>query len=84
MINREKYVEKDQDIIHASTYPEVEVVIQPKEMVLVSGIMLVDILEKFDLIKALVKKVFVVLYDLYTDINACVEVMCLYCFAKSC
>lgn len=68
----------------ASTYPEVEVVIQSKEMVFVSRIMLVDILEKFDFIKALVKKVFVVLYDLYTDINAGVEVMCLYCFAKSC
>ena len=53
-------------------------------MIFVSRIMLVDILEKFDLIKALIKKVFVVLYDLYTNINAGVEVMCLYCFAKSC
>lgn len=77
-------IEKNKDIIHASTYAEVEVVIESQDMVLVSRIMLVDILEKFDLIKALIEKVFVVLYDLYTDINACVEVMCLYCFAKSC
>lgn len=44
--------------------------------------MLIDILKKLDLIKALVKEVFVVFYNLNTNIHACVQVMSLYSFAK--
>lgn len=51
-------------------------------MIFVGRIMLVHKLEKFYLIKALVKKIFVVFYYLYTDINATVEVMRLYSFAE--
>nr|AFK48800.1 unknown [Lotus japonicus] len=44
--------------------------------------MLIDILEKLDLIKALVEEVFVVLYNFNTNIHACMQVMSLYSFAK--
>lgn len=64
------------------TYTIVEVIIQPQNMIFVGRIMLVHKLEKLYLIKALVKKIFVVLYNLYTDINATVKIMCLYSFAE--
>lgn len=51
-------------------------------MVLVSGIMLVDILEKLYFIKALVKEIFIVLYDLYTNIHASVKIVSLDSFTK--
>ena len=44
--------------------------------------MLIDIIEKLDLIKALIKKVFVVLYNFNTNMHASMQVMSLYGFAK--
>lgn len=64
------------------TYSIVEVIIQAKNMVLVSRVVLIDILEKLYLIKALIKKILVVLYDLYTNIHASMQVMCLNSFAE--
>lgn len=66
------------------TYPVVKVIIQPEKMVFVSRIMLVDILQKFYLVKTLVKEVFVILYDFYTDVHSCLQVMRLYGFTESC
>lgn len=65
------------------TYTIVKVIIQSQNMIFVGRIVLVDKLEKLYLIKALVKKIFVVFYNLHTDIHASVEVMCLYSFAES-
>lgn len=75
---------KSIDIINLSitAYSIVEIIIQTQKMVFVSGIMLVDILEKLYLIEALIKKIFVVLNNFHTNIHACVKVMCLYSFAK--
>lgn len=65
------------------TYSIVEVIVQAQKVVFVCRIMLVDILEKLYLIKALVKKILVVFYDFHTNIHARMQVMCLYSFAKS-
>lgn len=65
-----------------STYSIIEVIIQPKNMILVSRIMFVHILEKLYFIKALIKKILVVLYDFHTNIHASVQVMCLNSFAE--
>jgi hypothetical protein len=51
-------------------------------VILVSRIMLIDILEKFDLIKALIKEILVVLYNFNTNIDTCVQIMSLYSFTK--
>ncbi len=51
-------------------------------MVLVNWVILIDVLEKLDLIKALVKEVLVILYDFHAYIHSCMQVMCLYCFAE--
>jgi hypothetical protein len=53
-------------------YPIVEVVIQTQKVVLVSRIMLVNKLQKLDLIKALIEKIFVVFYYFNAYIHSCV------------
>jgi hypothetical protein len=52
------------------TYAVVKVIIQPKNMILVSRIMFVYKLEKLYLIKTLIKEVLVVLDNLNTNIHA--------------
>lgn len=64
------------------TYSIVEIVIQPKKMILVARIMFIYILEQLYFIKALIKKILVILYNFHTYIHASVQVMCLYSFAE--
>lgn len=64
------------------TYSIIKVVIQSEKMVFVTRIMLVDELKKLYLIKTLIKKIFVVLYDLYTNIHTSMKVMSLNGFAE--
>lgn len=65
-----------------SFYPIVEVIIQAQNVILVRRIMPVDIFQKLDFIKALIKKIFIVLYDFHTYIHSGVQVMCLNSFAE--
>ena len=66
----------------AQIYPVVEVIIQTQKVVLISRIMLVNILQKLDLIKALIKKIFVIFYYFDTNIHSCVQIMRLDSFAE--
>lgn len=64
------------------TYSIVEVIIQAKKMILVTRIMFIYILEQLYFIEALIKKIFVVLYNFHTYIHAGVQIMCLNSFAE--
>lgn len=64
------------------TYSIIEIIIQPKDMILVSRIMLVHILEQLNFIKALIKEILVVFYNFHTYIHASVQIMCLDSFAE--
>ena len=66
----------------AQIYPVVEVIIQTQKVVLIGRIMLVNILQKLDLIKALIKKIFVIFYYFDTNIHSCVQIMRLDSFAE--
>lgn len=60
----------------------IEIVVEPENMVLVTRVMLVDVFEKLNFIKTLIKEVFIVLNDLHAYIHSCMQVMCLNCFAE--
>ena len=63
--------------VKAQFYPIVEVIIRTQKVVLVSMIMLVSILQKPDLIKALIGKIFAIFYNFNTYTHPCVQIMCL-------
>lgn len=63
-------------------YSVIEIVVEAKDMMLVSRVMPVDVLQKLYLIKTLVKEVLVVFYDLHADIHASVQVMRLDSFTE--
>lgn len=49
---------------------------------LITRVMLIDIFQKLYLIKALIKKILIIFYDLHAYIHSCVEIMSLYCFTE--
>ncbi len=63
-------------------YPVVEVIVEPQEMVLVTRVILVDVLEKLDFVKTLIKEVFIILDYLHAHIHTCVQIVGLYGFAE--
>jgi hypothetical protein len=68
--------------VKAQLHPILEVIIRTQKVVLVSMIMLVSILQKPDLIKALIGKMFAIFYNLNTHTHSCVQIMCLDGFAE--
>ena len=81
-LDRKITLKKDLSRVKAQIYPIVEVIIQTQKVVFVSWIMLVNILQELDLIKALIEKIFVIFYNFNTYIHSCVQIMCLDGFAE--
>lgn len=51
-------------------------------MMLITRVVLIDIFQKLYLIKALIKKILIIFYNLHAYIHSCMEIMSLYCFTE--